>query len=203
MSVTQLYLIRHGETTWNAEGRLQGQSESNLSERGVAQATERSSEILGYGFDARYCSSSQRTRETIYALLSGGVEDVVYRDDLREIMLGPWQGRLIKELRQENPELYEQFSNQPEQFELEGAETFQALQNRGVGALQQIADAHPGQRVLVVSHGALIKSCLLHWLQWPLAQMWAEPLIPNCSFSVLEFSPEQGGRVVSIADSEV
>lgn len=203
MSVTQLYLIRHGETTWNAEGRLQGQSESNLSERGVAQATERSSEILGHGFDARYCSSSQRTRETIYALLSGGVEDVVYRDDLREIMVGPWEGRLNRELKVEYPELFDTYINQPDQFELEGAETFQRLQNRGVNALQQIAEAHPGQRVLVVSHGALIKAALLHWLNWPLTQMWVEPLIPNCSSSVVEFSPEQGGRVVSIADSDV
>lgn len=203
MSVTQLYLVRHGETTWNAEGRLQGQSESNLSERGLAQATDRSSEILGHDFHARYCSSSQRTRETIHGLLNGGVEDVVYRDDLREIMVGPWEGRLNRELKVEYPELFDTYINQPDQFELEGAETFQALQNRGVSALQQIANAHPGERVLVVSHGALIKACLLHWLQWPLAQMWAEPLIPNCSCSVLEFSPEQGGRVVSIADGEV
>lgn len=203
MSVTRLYLFRHGETTWNAEGRLQGQSESCLSELGLAQAVERSSEILGHGFHARYCSSSQRTRETMHGLLDGGVGDVSYRDDLREIMLGSWQGRLIKELRLEHPELYEQFSHQPEQFELEGAETFQALQDRGVGALQQIADAHSGQRVLVVSHGALIKACLLHWLGQPLTQMWVEPLIPNCSCSVVEFSAEQIGRVVSLADSEI
>lgn len=201
MSVTQLYLVRHGETTWNAEGRVQGHSESMLSASGIAQAAERSDEMLQHRFDAAYCSSSQRTRQTVHGLLDGAVDHVRYRDDLREIMLGSWEGRLRKDLQEEHAELYEKYFHRPAEFELEGAENYAQLQQRGEDALTEIVEVHAGQRVLVVSHGAIIKATLLRFLGWPLSQMWVEPLIGNCSCSVVEHSPEDGFKVLSIADN--
>jgi len=203
MSVTQLYLVRHGETDWNAEGRFQGQLNSNLTETGMQQARVRSEEMRAMNFAAKYCSTSDRTRQTIHGLLDGEVNSVEYRDELREIMLGPWQGKLSKEMALENPEQYAHYTKAPDQFQLAGAETFRQLQNRGVNALEKIADAHQGQQVLVVSHGAIIKASLLHWMGWPLAQIWEKPNIPNCSCSVLEFSGERAVRVLRIADIEL
>lgn len=200
MLSTRLYLVRHGETTWNAEGRLQGQSESSLSARGVAQAMERSAEMQGYQFDVCYCSSSNRARETLQLLLGGdGAPNVNYRDELRELALGSWEGRLLDELEAEQPELFWQYTQQPDQFKLPTAETFQQLQRRGVDTLHHIMRSHQGQRVLVVSHGALIKASLLYWLGRSLTHMWKEPRISNCSCSVLEFSIGEEIRVLSVA----
>jgi len=203
MGVTQLYLVRHGETDWNAEGRFQGQLNSKLTETGMLQARERSAEMRAMNFAAKYCSTSDRTRQTIHGLLDGDVDSVQYQDELREIMLGPWQGKLSKEMALEDPEQYERYTKKPDQFELSGAETFQQLQKRGVSALQRIAADHQGQQVLVVSHGAIIKASLLYWLGWPLAQIWEKPNIPNCSCSVLEFSEQGSTRVLRIADIDV
>lgn len=202
MTTTQLYLVRHGETDWNAEGRLQGHSESDLSERGQAQARARSDDIAALGLDAAYCSSSRRARQTAQGLLDGAVDGVVYRDELREICLGPWEGQLRWDIERDYPTLARHYRHQPERFELDGAETFAQLQARGAAALARIAADHPGQKVLVVSHGALIKATLLHHLGWPLAQLWQEPEVHNCSCSELVYR-DGAVRVVSIADQPV
>ncbi len=202
MHNTQLYLVRHGETDWNAERRVQGQKESKLSERGVAQAMERSKRIVELDFDAVYCSSSQRTRQTVHGLLEGQVDSVHYQDNLREMLMGVWEGELRDDIDKTHPEQQKNFFENPELFELEGSETFAELQQRGVSALTDIVASHAGQRVLVVSHGAIIKATVLHYLGWPLKQMWVEPLIDNCSFSVLDYS-DSGTRVSMVGDIEV
>lgn len=201
MSETRLVLVRHGETTWNAEKRMQGQLDSSLNERGLSQAQARSADMLAQSFDAKYCSSSLRTRQTIDALLDGAVQGVCYQDNLREINLGPWQGQLSYDLAKNHPEQFRLYTEQPEQFELAGAETFAEIQNRAVTALEKIVADHTGQKVLVVSHGLFIKVSLLHWLGLPLSQVWQEPRITNCSSSVLAFDASGAGRVLQIAES--
>ncbi len=200
MATTQLYLIRHGETVWNAEGRIQGWADSELNDFGLAQAQARSAAVIDLKCDAAYSSTSVRTRQTIHALLDGNTAAVRYRDELREIGLGPWEGCRRADIKMDQPEQYRYFFEQPERFNVEGAETFTQLQTRGIAAMQNIVEQHGGQRVLVVSHGAMIKSIVLKVLGWPLTQMWQEPLIENCSCSLLEHSAERGFSVSAISD---
>lgn len=199
MAVTTLFLVRHGETDWNAERRVQGQLESRLNDRGLQQAVERAGQINDLAVDAVYCSSSHRTRQTAHALLSGKTDGVVYQDNLREICLGVWEGKLRAEIDQISPLQVQHFFQQPELFQLQGAETFSSLQGRAISALTDIVTQHSGKRILVVSHGALIKASLLHWLHWPLSQMWVDPQIGNCSVSAVEFG-DQGARVLRVGD---
>ena len=118
----RLHLIRHGQTDWNAIRRIQGHTDSSLNELGLQQAQQLAAILDSYEFDQVYCSSSLRTRQTAEQLFSHRQLPVTYLDTLREIYLGPWEGRLYAEIEQSDPHRFDQFFNAPHLFELEGAE---------------------------------------------------------------------------------
>ena len=96
----RIHLIRHGQTHWNKERRVQGQSESTLCEEGRQQATALRSVMDQLAIAKVYCSSSIRTRETAEILFGDREVDTEYRDALREIMMGPWEGFLQAEMKE-------------------------------------------------------------------------------------------------------
>jgi len=202
-SLTQIFLLRHGETEWNVERRIQGHSESSLTELGVAQAGARAAEMATLGLDAVYSSTSLRARQTTDAVLGSATESVIYRDELRELCMGIWEGQLRDDIARDDAETYDLYQRNPAAFQLEGAETFAEMQQRGVQAIEDIAAAHEGKEVLVVSHGAIIKACILHWLGLPLDRMWLQPSISNCSISQLNVAAGEKPTVVTIADKPV
>lgn len=187
----KIHLIRHGETNWNAERRCQGQSESELTNRGEEQARNVRALIGSLGVGRVFVSSSLRTRQTARLCVGDLNLPTEYRDDLREIRLGPWEGRLWSELQEEQPDLVNTFENRPHLFELNGAESFVELQQRGVSAIEQLVANHDEENLLVVSHGAIIKSILVHYADIALSRVWDPPELDNCSHSVLLCSGEQ------------
>ena len=199
----EVHLIRHGETDWNRERRVQGQSDSRLNEAGEQQARELAQRIAAIEFDAFYCSSSLRTRQTAALLFPEHQARIEYLDSLREIFLGPWEGRLHADLEAADPESFQHFWEEPHLFEVEGAETFYQLQKRGINALLQLREQLHGKRVAVVSHGALIKSVLAHIQQLPMAAQWTPPLMHNCAHSIVHFDEEGNGRILQYADQPV
>ena len=161
----ELHLIRHGETNWNKERRVQGQSDSHLTDLGTQQAKEFGQRIAHLEFDKIYCSSSLRTRQTAEYAFPELATEIKYLDELREIFLGPWEGHLYEDLAQSEPESHGHFWEQPHLFQLSGAESFFELQQRAIDAVAEIEAAHrtdsvSGRKVAIVSHGALIKSYL-------------------------------------------
>lgn len=198
-----LHLIRHGQTDWNAIRRIQGHSESTLSELGRRQALELAPRLAEYSIAQVYCSSSQRTRETAALLFEGTGIPVGYMDELREIFLGPWEGRLYDEIEAESPEDFRHFWQQPHLFSLAGAESFRDLQQRGVAAVQDICSTAPQDDVAIVSHGAIIKSILCHFEGRDLARLWEPPQMHNCSHSIVEISSNGRARILRYADLDV
>ncbi|MEM9602748.1 MAG: histidine phosphatase family protein [Pseudomonadota bacterium] len=194
---TEFHLVRHGETEWNAAGRVQGQAESRLSARGLAQAAALGTQLDIAHYDAVYCSSSVRTRQTLDGVLAGRPCKPVFRDALREIHLGPWQRKLRTEVTRVWPRAFDHFLNAPERFALEGAETVAELQHRGCSALSTIAAAQPGQRVLVISHGALIKAVYCVAAGLPLSALWSGPQAQNCARFVVVQRPDGALRFVA------
>ena len=200
--MTRMHFVRHGETDWNAEGRMQGQSDSKLTALGRSQARQLRQRLEIDNFTGFYCSSSRRTRETMAELLDGHEGRVVYLDELREIFLGPWEGRLRAQIQSEFPEVFENFWKYPHMFKLEGAEDFQALQQRGLSAIRRILGDCAGGSVLIVSHGAIIRSILSHWDGRPISRLWDSPPMPNCAESILELNGDGSGRIVKFANME-
>lgn len=196
----KLHLIRHGETNWNAERRCQGQSDSELNETGKTQAREMQPVISTLDIGAIYCSSSYRTRQTC-ALLAGHLPySPVYLDSLREINLGPFETRLWSDIIQIHPEQAENFREYPELFKVDGAETVAGLQQRGVAAIESIIADRAAENILIVSHGALLKSILLHYANVPISQLWCEPDLHNCAHSILQVDGSRQVSVTQVAD---
>jgi len=196
----QLHLIRHGQTDWNEERRVQGQSESRLTEMGIQQAQQLGAKLRHLEFDQVYCSSSLRTRQTAEHVFSHTDHAVEFMDELREIHLGPWEGNLYDDVESSCPDSFKHFWNEPHLFNVSGAETFYDLQQRAISMIEKIATEQPRKQIAIVSHGALIKSVLCHVENLPMEQLWTPPNMHNCAHSIIEFETVGIRRITQYAD---
>jgi phosphoserine phosphatase len=200
--IRKIHLIRHGETNWNKEKRAQGQQESVLTQDGIMQARNLKLRLQGIPITEVYCSSSVRTRQTAEILfgdtLTGSTTvPMVYCDQLREIHMGPWEGRLYSELSEKDPDQFHAFWHQPEQFALPGAETYLDVQKRAIKRLNEILEQSSAGEIAIVSHGVLIKTILCDAEQRPLAKLWEAPAMHNCARSEISIHAD-GSRRISV-----
>lgn len=151
--VTTIVLVRHGETDWNYSGRYQGQTDIPLNETGLAQAAIVAGVIASDGpWDAIVSSPLSRARQTAEAIAAAiGISVTRFDDDLRERAYGVAEGTTLAERLERWPG-----NDWP------GLEPYEAMQQRGVAALERVAATHPGKRVLVVCHGGLMNAVLTH-----------------------------------------
>jgi len=150
--VTTIILARHGETDWNAEGRVQGHTDRPLNDAGLAQARALADELSGERIDAVYASDLSRALDTARAVAEPRGLPVVAVHDLRERSFGTWEGLLDEEIFDRFPEAH----NGPWGDD----ETPEQLDERVIGALKDIAARHPEGQVLVVSHGGPLRAVL-------------------------------------------
>ncbi|GED33344.1 histidine phosphatase family protein [Brevibacillus centrosporus] len=151
---TILYLIRHGETEWNQIRRIQGHSDIDLNELGLRQAEQVARRFQGEIIHAVYSSDLSRARVTASRIAEQSGSSISTRMTLRERCYGEWEGLTYEEIRA-------RFEAQDEAAC--GIETFEDMQSRAVTALTEVASNHPGESVVVVSHGGLINS-FLHYV---------------------------------------
>ena len=154
---TRLCLVRHGETAWNAERRLQGHTDIPLNETGLAQARATASSLVGEGFHAAYSSDLTRARQTAEAIALHCKLDVTHDSSLRERHYGDFQALTYDEARARFPENYQLFESRNPEFAFPGGgESLLGFAARIRTSLERIASAHPGQNVLVVTHGGVL-----------------------------------------------
>ncbi len=196
----ELHLIRHGQTDWNEERRAQGQSDSQLTKTGEEQALALGKKIYHIKFDKIFCSSSLRTRQTAKLIFPNALSDIEYLDSLREIFLGPWEGQLYKDIEVTNPDSHKHFWEKPHLFNLKEAESFHQLQKRAISTVQKIAEKFASKKVVIVSHGALIKSLLCDAEQKPIKELWSPPRMHNCAHSIILYKRETPEQILQYAD---
>lgn len=187
--MTRLHFIRHGETNWNSEGRIQGQTDSQLNQAGREQAIALKESLASIPLSRVYASSSVRARDTAVLAFGHLPVEFIYLDELREIFLGDWEGQLYAEVERVYPDHMDHFRNAPHRFDYPGAETFAELQERGLTVVNDIIQENKSREVAIVSHGALIKSVLSHYEGRDLSAFWEPPRMRNCSHSIVEVLP--------------
>jgi len=188
----RLLLVRHGQSTWNAERRIQGQLDPPLSVRGVAQACELAERLRGHRLAGFYCSDLTRTRQTA-ELIAGTVEAEPVPDrGLREIMLGEWEGKTRDELIAEYPDLWARWAEEPDWDIVPGAEGARPFAHRVTATLARLRERHRHGDVLCVTHGGVIHVGLLDVLSRPSRGIFPF-LIENCSLTVIQHA---NGRAV-------
>ncbi|MBI3988101.1 MAG: histidine phosphatase family protein [candidate division NC10 bacterium] len=156
--MSRLLLVRHGESLWNSERRIQGHQDSGLSPTGRLQTERLADRLKGRSFGALYSSSSQRAKESAEILSAAVGLPVHLRDDLREIRLGRWEGKTVQEIEEEDGDLYQRWLTRPLEATPPGGEGLVPFQKRIVTALEGIRDAHPEQDVLIVTHAGAIRA---------------------------------------------
>ncbi len=149
--MTELYLVRHGETDWNAARRIQGRTDIPLNDTGRDQAAQAGDLLARRRWDGIYASPLSRAVETA-TIIGGkvGNTQVGTRDDLMERDYGAAEGLGFDEIEA----LY------PEGIHADGQETREQVARRVGGALIALAEDHPGESLIVVSHGGAIRSVL-------------------------------------------
>ncbi len=161
---TTFFVIRHGETDWNLEGRWQGHADVPLNEVGRAQA-ERLAERLradGPRFDAIYSSDLQRAWETACRLGAALERDPIPLAELREIDVGAWSGLTSAEVRARFGDLYERIQSGEDVARGSNGERFLDLYTRVVAAIDRLAAEHAGATLALVTHGDAVRAILLH-----------------------------------------
>jgi len=168
---TNIFLVRHGQTTWNLEKRWQGSKNSNLTSLGIKQAKETKKYLDTCQIHNAYVSPLQRAQDTMQILIEDKDIKAIILDEIKELNIGPWEGISQDDTKQSDPEEYHNFWKAPDYFALEGAETFFELQNRVVLALNNIFEKHVGKNILVVSHWISIKVALAHFSTTPISKL--------------------------------
>ena len=158
MSETTLIVIRHGETEWNRERRMQGTTDTRLSDLGRAQAQALGRRLESRGFTALYSSDLSRARDTALAIAERTGRSVLTDPRLQERRFGIFEGLLAAEIKARYPEEHARFASRDPDYEVPGGESASAFTARCLGCLSEIAGRHPGTEVVVVTHGLVLDS---------------------------------------------
>jgi len=155
---TELIVVRHGETLWNLDGRQQGHLDSPLSPLGVRQADAIAARLAEERFDALYSSDLGRARATAQRIAARTGHAVRVDERLRERHLGIIQGLTMSEFERLHPEEHARFNSGGADFRVPGGESIRQRHERVVACAEEIAARHPGQRVVIVTHGGVLSS---------------------------------------------
>ncbi|CAI06669.1 Phosphoglycerate mutase 2 [Aromatoleum aromaticum EbN1] len=154
---TRLCLVRHGETAWNAERRLQGHLDVPLNEIGHIQAEATAASLAGHRFTALYCSDLRRAQQTAAAAGRTLGFEATLEPELRERHYGVFQGLTYDEARERFPQDYARFHARDPDFAFCGdGESLRAFAARVHRALERIVVRHAGRQALVVTHGGVL-----------------------------------------------
>jgi probable phosphoglycerate mutase len=156
MSETTVIVIRHGETEWNRERRMQGTTDTRLSDLGRLQASALGRRLKERGFTGLYSSDLSRARDTAQAIAQHTGRNLVIDPRLQERRFGIFEGLLAAEIRTRYPDEHARFASRDPDYEVPGGESASAFTARCLGCLAEIAMRHPGEEVVVVSHGLVL-----------------------------------------------
>ena len=201
--MTEIWLVRHGETPWNAERRVQGWEDIGLNETGVEQARALGRHIknltqAGQRLDAVYTSDLKRAHATAQTVADEVGLPLNIHKGVRERHFGVLQGLVYDEMDARAPEAAAIWRARDPNAELPGGESLGFFYARVVEAINEIAARHVGQRVMVVSHGGAMDIVWRHANQVSLQAPRQAPLL-NASLNRLNVSP-QGWSVIRWGD---
>jgi broad specificity phosphatase PhoE len=184
-------LLRHGESTWNQEHRIQGQLDPPLSEKGRAQAVRLARRLAGRPLQGLYASDLKRAQETATPLAEATGLQIVPMTDLREVFLGEWEGLHTEELARLYPEAWTRWTQEPNWDLVPGGESGAEFESRVDRALKTILGRHPVGDIAVVTHGGVIQIALHQVVGRPSRGLFPFR-ISNASITVIE---TRNGRV--------
>jgi probable phosphoglycerate mutase len=158
MEPTRILAIRHGETAWNVDSRLQGHLDIPLNDVGLRQAEHLARSLVQRdAIDAIYASDLSRAHTTALTIAQAAGQTVTTHADLRERHFGAFQGRTFAEIEIEMPDhAWHWRKRTPDWVPPEGGESLEMLRDRIVRIVSELAARHPGQQIVMVAHGGVM-----------------------------------------------
>ncbi len=192
---TTIIFVRHGQADFPHDRLYCDEREDPpLTEEGLSQAQRTAALLEGQSIDLIYSSPMLRTRTTAEQISARCKAQIIFNPRLKERPFGIWDGLFFDEIARDYPEQFRSWKKDPVSFVPEGGETINAHMDRVQTALQQIIDAHRGQRIVVVSHVGPIRMCLTDALQMPLAS-YRRLTIDYASLSRVDYGSKQNNLV--------
>ena len=178
-------IVRHGETEWNARGRIQGHTDIGLSEKGAEQARSLGRRLSGLNIDVAYSSDLKRTSET--AKLALGERDVALNETplLREYHKGEFEGMTLSEIKSQFPGEYPRYLKKDLDYAPKGGESTRVVSERMSKIINEIKSDHLDETVLVVSHGGVLRAAMVSLLGMPLEGNWSF-VFGNCGLTTVD-----------------
>jgi broad specificity phosphatase PhoE len=162
---TKLLIVRHGESVWSMEGRVQGQADPQLSPLGCRQAQALAEALRERRLAAVYTSPLLRTHETARAICRPHALHPIVEPVLREVDLGTWQGRKVVDLEADSASGYRSWRRNPMALAPPGGETLDRAAARVVPTVMAMARAHTDAMIALVTHSIIGRVLLCHFLQ--------------------------------------
>jgi 2,3-bisphosphoglycerate-dependent phosphoglycerate mutase len=153
---TKLCIVRHGETAWNAEHRVQGQLDIPLNEIGLRQAQAVCGALKDERFDAIYASDLVRARQTAYPISHFLSMEILLEKNLRERHYGIFERLTYADVKVRYPEDYARFEARDPEYAFRTGESLKDFSARSIAAISKLVDEHKGQSILVFTHGGVL-----------------------------------------------
>ncbi len=170
---TILWLVRHGQTDWNLEGRYQGQADTPLNPTGIEEAGRAAQQLADRPFEMVYASDLQRARRTAELIAQARNAPVHVDPRLREISLGEWEGQIFDLIQVNYPNEVAQRKLSPLTFRAPGGESIQDIWSRVKPVVNEIAARNVGKEVVLVSHGLVLAVLLAYARDHDISQAYA------------------------------
>ena len=156
MQATRIVAIRHGETAWNVDTRIQGHLDIPLNNTGLWQAEQLGQALAGENFAAIYTSDLQRAHATAQAVARTTGAPLTAEPGLRERGFGHFEGRTFTEIESALPEQARRWRQRDPHYAPEGGESLVALRERIARTVSALAAQHPDELVVLVAHGGVL-----------------------------------------------
>ena len=198
----RFFIVRHGETAWNVEGRFQGQKNTRLNPHGLNQGDKVAAYLVNQRFEAIISSPLERALVTAQKISSATFcNKISVLDEFTEIHHGDWEGMLSSDVAERWGDILKLWHTAPHTVKMpgEGGESLRDVYERVVPAAEMIAERYKGD-VCLAAHDAVIKVLLCHFVSAPLSSFWCFQ-IANCSLTIVEITEGKAPRVSLMGDA--
>lgn len=193
-------MVRHGQTDFSRENRFCGSIDPPLSSVGAKMADALGAAYGAHGWDAIYCSPSQRARQTALPLAVKASRELVIDEGLREISYGEWEGMKHEEAKAKFPDVYAWWAQDTASRATPGGETAFMVASRAAPVIERIRREHPSGRVLVVSHKATLRILVCALLGMDVRLFRERIGQPVCAVSRFELKPQGTAMLTMLGD---
>lgn len=186
----RVYLVRHGETIWNTEGRIQGWKNSNLTNKGIEDAKSLGKYLRDINFQCAYTSPFERAVDTTRYIIGDRKISIKENINFRELNFGLWEGQVFQDVRAKYPKEHYNLWNNPEIYEPINGEYLEVFRNRVRNGLKDVINSNYDGDILLVTHALVVKAIYSIAKELPIAQIWDTPKIGNTSLTILDIDKQ-------------